>query len=132
MRGLHFGTAGVGEFPQTVEGPVDVTRQGDGIEGVELRDELTLGVGGQDTGGEVTVPGVQGKGQAGADEVDRGADAFVPEAPDRLKLGPGRRDVEHDEGGEEELRQDVATVQDEIALDGARVALRPFTPRLDG
>jgi len=60
--------------------------------------------------------------------MDAAGDAPVVQAPDGLQLGPRGGDVDRHEGGEVEAVRGLATMQDEIALQGAGCHPRPFAP----
>src|SRR5215472_15481130 len=66
----------------------------------------------------VTVPGADRKGQAGRHVLDGARDPLVMQIPQPLQFGPGRRDIDGDEGGTVPAGGGFPAVQDEIALQG--------------
>src|SRR5262249_16008295 len=77
----------------------------------------------------VAMPLPQGERQACPHEMDGGADALLVQPPERLELGPAGGDVHGDEAGQIEPVGALATVQDEIALEGAGGDAVPVAPR---
>jgi hypothetical protein len=80
----------------------------------------------------VGVPFAQRDGQPLPDVMDRAAHARLAEAPDDLQLGRRGRDIDGEQRGQIEARRRLATVQDEIALQGAGADVGPLTPGAQG
>src|SRR5262249_54054298 len=70
-------------------------------------------------------------GQPPADLVQRGADAFVAVAPDRLQFDPARRDIDGAEGMQEEPATILTAVGHQIDLEEAWPRVIPVGERAD-
>jgi hypothetical protein len=76
----------------------------------------------------VAVPFAQGEGQALGEVLDGSRHALVVQVEEGLQLRPARGHVDGDERGAVAARRGLATVQHQIALQGARRDAGPLAP----
>jgi len=80
----------------------------------------------------IGMEGLQGKGEAPADEVYGCPYSLLAHPPHRLELRPAASDVYSRQGRKEEALSTVAAMEDEVSLEGAGRHTLPLAPGPDG